>query len=449
MGVSFNMQRISRGRFDVIAGYARKPQVTLLARELDWFELPSPHLLGAVVIDTDGEFSGIVFAPDMSERFRWVSQTSFWPTRAQAESELEQCIAAIARDYERVRAQGDEPPPMSFFAPTAPEARLHPTFSALANGPIHSAAKRVIEYMMRWYRDQDGNFVEQFQTAGFDARLWELYLFATLIEAGYTIKQPNPAPDLKAIGVAGSFCVEATTINPSQDGSTTPKPTSESSENEIAAYLQHYLPIRFAGPLTTKLSKRYWEHPEAAGLPLAFAIQDFHDELSMTYSGTALSVYLYGKVVDVSSGSVETPVVSVIAEHRWGTKVVDSGFFSFPGAENVSAVLFNSAGTLSKFNRIGVATGFGSPEVTLVHKGYRYGGEPPARERFATEVGVGYSERWIHGMNVFHNPEAKHRFDPELLPGAAHHFWLGDRFESWIPDSHLESSQTLIVRLVS
>jgi hypothetical protein len=39
--------------------------------------------------------------------------------------------------------------------------------------------------MMRWYEDADGNFVEQFQTTGFNARLWELYLFTTLVETGY------------------------------------------------------------------------------------------------------------------------------------------------------------------------------------------------------------------------------------------------------------------------
>jgi hypothetical protein len=37
--------------------------------------------------------------------------------------------------------------------------------------------------MMHWYEDPDGNFIEQFQTTGFDARLWELYLFAMFCEA--------------------------------------------------------------------------------------------------------------------------------------------------------------------------------------------------------------------------------------------------------------------------
>jgi len=439
------IRRISRNRFDIIAGYARHPNVTRLAKEIGWFEVDSPHLVGAVIVDTDGEFSGIVFAPDLSERFRWVDQTRFLPTRAQAESKLEEHLASATRDYERLRVQGDEPAPMDFFTPIAPTGRLHETFSVLAANASYSAARQVVELMMRWCHDQDGNFVEQFQTTGFDARIWELYLFATLIEAGYVVDQPNPAPDFKAIGLDGSFLVEATTINPSQDGTATPRPTLESSRREVDAYLQHYLPIRYAGPLTAKLRKRYWEHPDAVGLPLTFAIQDFHDDFAMTYSGTALSVYLYGKVVDVDTGPAGDPKVTTITHHRWGNKKIDSGFFYQADAENISAVLFNAGGTLPKFNRIGVATGFGSPDVTLMHEGFRYLGEPPERTRFSVEVKEGYPERWIDGMNVFHNPNAIHPLDPELLPGAAHHRWNNDRFESAVPVSHLESSRTMIL----
>ena len=44
----------------------------------------------------------------------------------------------------------------------------------------------------------------------------------------------------------------------------------------------------------TKLGKEYWNQPAASGKPLVFAIQDFHDTMSMVYSGSALPTYLYG-----------------------------------------------------------------------------------------------------------------------------------------------------------
>jgi len=71
---------------------------------------------------------------------------------------------------------------------------------------------------MRWYDDADGNFVEQFQTTGFDARMWELYLFAALTEANFVVARPRPAPDFLVRGLTGEFALEATTINPSVGG---------------------------------------------------------------------------------------------------------------------------------------------------------------------------------------------------------------------------------------
>jgi len=49
---------------------------------------------------------------------------------------------------------------------------------------------------MPFFEDADGNFVEQFQTTGFDPRLWELYLFATFTELGFAHEDGVAVPDL-------------------------------------------------------------------------------------------------------------------------------------------------------------------------------------------------------------------------------------------------------------
>jgi hypothetical protein len=44
--------------------------------------------------------------------------------------------------------------------------------------------------------------------------------------------------------------------------------------------------------------------------------------------------------------------------------------------------------------------------------------------QFAVEVhSPDYEEDWIEGMCVFHNPNAIIPLLPEMLPGAAHHFF--------------------------
>lgn len=300
---------------------------------------------------------------------------------------------------------------------------------------------------MRWYEDRDGNFIEQFQSTGFDARIWELYLWATFVSLGYEVTMPKPSPDFVARGLDGTFAIEATTINPSKgpDGKRveTPRPTKP---EDLQAYAEHYLPIRYAGPLTAKLAKRYWEQPAVTGLPLVFAIQDFHDEFSMTFSHGGLVASLFGiSIYDVVDGTGKT---ARIHEHVWGSKTIPSGFFALPGAEYVSAVAFNSQGTVAKFTRMAVKCGFDPDGVHINHAGLRLdvsGGEPQ-QIPFSGPVAVDYPEDWVDGMDVFHNPNAINPLNPNLIPGAAHHILMPDgNVTTLYPDGHLLASKTGIV----
>jgi hypothetical protein len=316
---------------------------------------------------------------------------------------------------------------------------LDPDFIRLATDEGFSPARGIIEPMMRWYEDADGNFVEQFQTTGFDARIWELYLFAAMTEAGFVLDRSFAVPDFIAQGLLGEVCIEATTVNPTLDASGTPVAARPpNTPEQQLAYLREYLPIRYAGPLTTKLAKRYWELSHVKGIPLVLAIQDFHDLMSMTWSRSALPVYLYGCVHEhrrEADGSL-TIIPQRVTTHRWGTKEVPSGFFMLPGAENISAVIFNSSATLSKFNRIGHIAGFGSERVRLVRRGLAIDPEPYASEpkEFVQVVDDSYSESWIEGMDVYHNPRASYPLDPAMLAEAAHHHLLSDgQVESVLP----------------
>lgn len=182
--------------------------------------------------------------------------------------------------------------------------------------------------MMRWYEDADGNFLEQFQTTGYDARIWELYLLAALSEAVYIIDRSFPAPDVLARGPLGECCLEATTVNPTLDAQRRPvaPPETKTPEQE-SDYVRHYFPIRYAGPLTAKLAKRYWELPHVDGKPLVFAIQDFHAPMSMTWSRSGLPTYLYGYLHHPrreQDGSLKI-VPEGVERHRWGSKEIPQG----------------------------------------------------------------------------------------------------------------------------
>ncbi|WP_321949665.1 hypothetical protein [Burkholderia cenocepacia] len=447
------MQAITKIRFEALAAYCRQPETMLVCDEVCWFQAHDEAVLVVVIRDkTDGDYSAVLLAKDLKERYRWVSMSAFVGT-------IEVCVAAaseqvleIYANLEKERAQGDEKgKPVDFFTPVVAPEKLNPDFAKIRSLEGYSPAVDVIKPMMRWYEDADGNFVEQFQTTGFDARLWELYLFATLVEVGNTFDKAFPMPDFCARSVLGELCVEATTINPSRNekGELVPPPPQD-TEEQVHFFQRKYMPIRYAGPLTAKLAKKYWEKDYVRGRPLVFAIQDFHAPLSMLTSRTALPIYLYGTVWDWAKDADGTLVITPtkISTHIWGTKEVASDFFSQPGAENISAVIANASATISKFNRMGVLAGFGSKRVRLVREGTAVNPDPNSEipQRFVHEVkSPQYTETWIEGMDVYHNPRARIPLDPAMLPGAAHH-WLREdgQLESRVPRWQPFSSVTRI-----
>ena len=448
------MEDITEVRFEALGGYCRRPETLFFAEEVRWLQARNEDVLVTVIRDrVDDDFSAILLARDLKLRYRWIDMTAFVDSPAGALAAAEPKVTAALADLDEQRAQGDEKgKPIDFFTPVVAAEKLHPDFVHLNSLEGYSPAKELIIPMMRWYEDADGNFIEQFQTTGFDARMWELYLFAMLIESGYVLNRDEPIPDFVARGLLGEMCVEATTVNPTRDkaGTIIPPPEADSPEQFLEIQRQ-YLPIKFAGPLTAKLAKRYWERPNVQGRPLVLAVQDFHAPMSMTMSRTGLPLYLYGYAHDWEHLKDGTLVITPrkVTSHRWGNKEVPSGFFGLPGAENISAVVANTSATISKFNRMGVVAGFGSKRVRLIRRGFATDLDPNASKPKAFVLDVNrpdYRETWIEGMDVYHNPNALHPLAPEMLPGAAHHFIeQGGQLRSFVPDWQPLSSTTHIL----
>lgn len=445
------MQPISRLRFDALAGYSRDPRAVLLAEEIGWFAEADERVLGILVRDRiDNDFGGLVLAPDRKGRYRWVHGTEFCPTPRRAQVLLSDALRHIAQQRSEDYHQGDEAGrPLNFFTPMVPDDRLHPSFRRLALDEHYSPAKEIMQAMMRYYEDPDRNFVEQFQTTGFDARLWELYLFAAFVELGHSIARIHAVPDFTCEGLGGKFCVEAVTVNPTlKDGNPIPVEMPRTLE-EIDAFLHHYMPIKFGSSLTSKLGKRYWERPNVAGKPLVFAIQDFHMPGSMVWTGTALPVYLYDvRARSRRSDKGELEVwFEPVQTHRWGGKEIPSGFFNLEGAEHVSAVLFSTSGTISKFNRMGWLAGFGCRRLLMRRIGTAFRHDRNADTPLPFDLDVTdptYRESWAEGLSMFHNPRALHPIPLEWLPGIAHDRFLDGQIISDIPSFHPYGSVTLV-----
>jgi hypothetical protein len=449
--ISRRMKPISPIRFDALAGYARQPGIFAIAEEAGWYEHGNERVVGLLMRDrVDNDFGGIVFGRDQKLRFRCVSVTDFDERRRHAELALRREMERGAAEDDAEYHQGDEKgKPVDFFKAVVPEGRLNPSFVQLRDEEVFSAARGIIEPMMRWYEDVDGNFIEQFQTTGFDARIWELYLFAAFREIGYRIEHVRPAPDFMCVNPLATFGVEATTVNPSRDASGAVVNPPRETHEEMQAYLSEYMPIRFAGVLTAKLAKRYWELPHMAGLPLLLAVEDFSSPQSMTVTRSAFQQYVYGYAHDWQRDPSGKLIIKPrkIGMHRWGNKEIPSDFFDQPDTENVSGVIFSNSGTISKFNRMGLLGGFGSPRLRLTRVGTAVNLDPNASAPIVFRRSVNdpaYTETWCDGLAVWHNPRAKHPLSEDVLPDIAHHQLLPDgNILSRVPELHPYGSFTL------
>ena len=103
------MKRLSKVRFDALAGYSRSPYANLFAEERAWYEEANEKLLGVVSLDVaDRDFVWMVLARDAKNRFRAFALETSIPTQSQAEEGLVRAIAKYGPRPAQDFFQGDE-----------------------------------------------------------------------------------------------------------------------------------------------------------------------------------------------------------------------------------------------------------------------------------------------------------------------------------------------------
>lgn len=292
---------------------------------------------------------------------------------------------------------------MDLFSATSPVEHLHPSFRVIQRARKNYASRQVLQSVFDHLPNPDNNFVLDFQTTGFDARIWELYLAAVFQNLGMDVSRPEERPDFLVSQGRLRFWVEATTANPTQG-----------SELKIAdSYWpeQDRIGLKLGSALYSKLQKRYWELPHVTGLPLVIAIADFHDRHPVRNTSAPLGRYLYGMHVTLLSDPTDEGYayeVRQLSDLTFGTKKVPAGYFFQPGAENISAVAFSNAGTIAKFTRMGLQMHL-DPDTVALRYGLAYGSDAEhiVPEAFYYLVGE-RQELWEEELHVYHNPNAKH-----------------------------------------
>ncbi len=427
------MRKISKARFEALS-YARVPYVKMISDEIEWYSNENNAVLGTILVDNiDNDYVAMVMGRDEAGVFRFIDMCHSIESIEEARSTLIEKMELHSKDGAEEFPQGVITRKKHLIFKLIVKEKVMPEdFKQLTQNELFSPAKELISEIAYSFEDPDGNYIEQFQSTGFNSRMWELYLYALFHELNFTINRDFNAPDYVIEKGASRVCVEAVTVNPSQHKDNEPEPTTN---EEIAALLKDYMPIKYGSPLFSKLKKKYWEKDHVKGNPLLIAIHDFHQKDSMIWSRSALEKYLYGaeRTHSFGVGGVKQEVEK-IEEHKWGDKVIPSNFFALEEAKHISAVIHSNQATIGKFMRMGYLAEFGRRDLDIrfVGKCIHFNDQIPRDFDFDV-TGDNYDEFWSDSVTIYHNPNAITPLDHELFPEVAHIFFNGEMFSSLKP----------------
>ena len=296
------------------------------------------------------------------------------------------------------------------FDAVVDEARQHPAFREIAGSVAHVGARALMQQTLDQWDSPDRQFVRDFQTEGFDARVFELYLAATLDSLGWTVEAESGRPDFRCRASGLEFYVEAATAHSPGNPQTPTSPEEYFEELESSTDNVDEVAVRFGSVLRSKAMKAYQDLPHVAGKPIVIAVQGFFGPGALFHNELPLVRYLYDLALTEidESGAISLTDASV-GFHIGDSKTIESGWFGDPDSAHMSAVMWSNSGTVAKFNRMATGLGLGAPGWEIHRSGTELDPQPGATERafFFERVEPGSGEPWEEGLVVMHNPRAR------------------------------------------
>lgn len=443
------MKPINRNRANLLLLFTRDPIANAFYTELEYYMSEDERLLGIVMLDNfDNTYHGLLLERKTDGKFGMVRYRQDLPTIFEAQQSLEKLMEGYEYTYNPEDIKISD-----FFKPATDKEQEHPSYVVVRDHPNYKAARRAIEEVSFHFEDKDGNYIEQFQSInGFDARVWELYLRCYLREERFDFVPGYNVPDFIVSKGTEKVGIEAVIVAKDEN-----RPQINPLDMEaIKEKLENDIPLMFGSPLYSKLKHQYkkqsyWELPQMKDVPLVYAIADFHDIMSMTWTFPAIVSVLYGlnQTINLDENK-DTRLKTINGIHFFkenGQTITP--LFLTTEYENISAIMFSPCGTISKFNRMGTQAGYGDSENnTLVQVKFCYNQLenalfPNLKIEPVTEQS---EETWADGIQIFHNPLAKIKLDPSLFPTAGHHFYKEGMLYSQQPENHIMSSTTFNVK---
>jgi hypothetical protein len=183
---------LTHARFEALV-YRRTPWAQVISRELEWWSNSQETLIATVSQDLiDSDYSWIILGRDETGVFRGIELNTSLPSLEAARAEQNSRIEELSKSNPQEFPQGDnDKKKHEIMVPCVPEESLHPHFRVLAENGNYSPARGLVAELSFAFQDLDGNYKRDFQTKGFEGRLWELFLYAAFYELKFYISEAN------------------------------------------------------------------------------------------------------------------------------------------------------------------------------------------------------------------------------------------------------------------
>ncbi len=305
---------------------------------------------------------------------------------------------------------------LDLFTPAVPESRFHPNFRTIRNQwTVYD--KDVLRAWAEDFSDRDGKFVIEFQTT-FNSAFWELYLFACLKYLQLPVDFRYPAPDFLVTRFWNEFTIEAAIASNAADEPGEWMRDMERLKSLDRDCVVDEATIRLANTLTAKHEKyrsSYELLPHVRGRPFVLAIAPFEQPYFEVQNDQAMRRVLYGydrPVLKFPRGKNRAEVL----RHEWMRSIrkksgaeIPLGFFMGGEMSDISAVIFSNTATAGKVRALSKDP---NPNVWFRTLRFNKHGDKPLKWGVAKPD---YFESLLDGLNVFHNPHARHPLPWDLF----------------------------------
>lgn len=310
--------------------------------------------------------------------------------------------------------------------PNLPEDRLHDKFKLLIDEIYYMGAKDIINDWTKDFHDRDNKIALEFQTT-FHSALWEFYLNAVFRRLGFNIDKNHNRPDFIIKG-AYEFYVEAVVSEIKQGG----RPESERTDDDHLSMLE---PIEDDIKFSELIDEAIVRHSNSihSKLDKYTGYKDKKGKLISGYNSchwvddgkpyiVALSSYdqvNYGKEYIYSMfallyGQYYSPEKDAYYSKSFIKKPgtdsnINLGIFCNKKMQDISAIIFTNLLTLGKLSSLSKSI---QPDMSYVLN-VRYDIHKPHFK--IHEVDENHPEDLLDGVYVFHNPNAKNKFECESI----------------------------------